>query len=108
MEFWMAGNWISVEVPRPTYHECVYLITSHDNTLTYCLTLKHWNEPCPPRCPYYKVGPPGSLEKLGGEDYFLHCLKFTRRLITRKQAKAYCKLYLMSEPRCKICNYQQG
>ncbi len=101
----MVENLISAKMLKSPYHECLFLIRSHDGTLAKCLTLKLWNEPCPPRCPYYKAGPPGSLEKLGAKHYFIDCEKFSRKLTTTGKVTAYCKLHLMREPRCWQCNY---
>ncbi|MHA2294043.1 MAG: hypothetical protein ACXACK_17930 [Candidatus Hodarchaeales archaeon] len=103
----MLGNYISAKVSKQPYHECLYLITSHDDTLAYCLNLKHWNEPCPLRCPYYKSGSPGSLEKLEARHYQLNCRKFIRKISLSKQASAFCNLYFMREPHCRKCNYPQ-
>ena len=104
----MSENWLSAEVAKSSHHECLFLLKSHNDTLTYCLNLKLWNDPCPPRCAYYKAGCPGILEKLEARDYRIHCKKFIRKSVTRKKAKGYCNLYLMSEPRCRECSYQQG
>lgn len=101
----MTRNWISSKVAKPAYHECLSLVTSHDNAFAFCLTLKHWNEPCPPRCPYYKAGSPGNLEELEAQHYFLNCRKFNRKLTTLRQAVPYCGLYLMREPDCRQCSY---
>ncbi|UCG01878.1 MAG: hypothetical protein JSW11_20020 [Candidatus Heimdallarchaeota archaeon] len=101
----MTENWLSTEVPKQVFHECLFLITSYDVKSTYCLTLKIWNEPCPPRCPYYKAGSPGSLEELETQKFIMSCRKFTRRLVLRKKALPYCKQYFMSEPNCQQCDY---
>ncbi|UCG89893.1 MAG: hypothetical protein JSU57_05370 [Candidatus Heimdallarchaeota archaeon] len=100
----MTEKLISAKVSKRPYHECLFLITSYDDTLANCLTLKLWNEPCPPRCPYYKAGLPGSLEQLA-RHYLIDCRKFSRKKTTTGQAIAYCKLHLMREPLCRQCNY---
>ncbi|MFX1285897.1 MAG: hypothetical protein ACFFB5_19805 [Promethearchaeota archaeon] len=101
----MTKKMISAKVLKSSHHECLFLITSYDGTVTNCLTLKLWNEPCPHRCPYYKAGPPGSLEELEMQQYLIDCKKFSRKLTTTGKAIAYCKLHLMREPRCQQCNY---
>ncbi|MFX0124568.1 MAG: hypothetical protein ACFFAE_13130 [Candidatus Hodarchaeota archaeon] len=101
----MTENWLSIEVSKQTFHECLFLITSYDRTSIYCLTLKVWNEPCPPRCPYYKVGAPGSLEKLETQKYILSCRKFSRKSIAKGKTTPFCKLFFMREPRCQQCDY---
>ncbi|UCE12745.1 MAG: hypothetical protein JSV04_11185 [Candidatus Heimdallarchaeota archaeon] len=101
----MTRSWISSKVSKLTYHECLFLVTSLDSTINYCLTLKHWNEPCPPRCAYYKAGSPGNLEELETRHYLLNCRKFSRKLTTPRKAVAYCGLYLMREPDCRQCRY---
>ncbi|MHA2247577.1 MAG: hypothetical protein ACXADY_21695 [Candidatus Hodarchaeales archaeon] len=101
----MTRNSLSVEVSRSSHHDCLFLITSQDDTVSYCLTLKLWNEPCPPRCSYYKAGLPGSLEKLEAQHYHMNCQKFSRKSTLMGQAEGYCKLYFMREPRCRECNF---
>lgn len=103
----MTENWLSIEVTNESFHECLFLLSSFDGTSSYCLTLKIWNEPCPPRCPYYKAGAPGSLEELETQKYILSCRKFSRKLTTREKATPYCKLLFMREPSCQQCDYSQ-
>ncbi|MFX0119903.1 MAG: hypothetical protein ACFFB2_13875 [Promethearchaeota archaeon] len=103
----MIENWMSLEVTKHSFHECLFLLTSHNRASKYCLTLKLWHESCPPRCPYYKAGPLGSVEELEVRKYILYCRKFTRKLITKNEAIPYCKQYFMREPFCQKCHYSQ-
>ncbi len=103
----MTENWLSTRISKESFHECLSLITTSNRTSTYCLTLKLWNEPCPPRCPYYKVGSPGSLEELEAQKYNLSCRKFGRKSTGRKKVTPYCKQYFMRDPHCQQCRYFQ-
>ena len=103
----MTENWMSTNIQKKALHECLFLITSYDRTSAYCLTLKVWNEPCPPRCPYYKAGAPGNLEELERQKYIVSCRKFSRKLITRKKVTPYCNLYFIREPNCQLCEFDQ-
>ena len=106
MECSMTENWLSTTLSKGSFHECLYLLTSSDESSTYCLTLKVWNEQCPPRCPYYTAGLPTNLEKLETEKYKLSCRNFSQKRITRNEAIPYCKLYFMREPNCQQCDFR--
>lgn len=105
MECSMTQNWLTTSLSKGSFHECLFLLTSLNKSSTYCLTFKVWNEPCPPRCPYYKVGSPANLEELEAKKYHLSCRKFTQKQIKRNKAVPFCKLYFMREPNCQQCDF---
>ncbi|MFX1507855.1 MAG: hypothetical protein ACFFDC_17340 [Promethearchaeota archaeon] len=102
----MTENWVATALSKKFFHQCLFLLMSSDEISTYCLTLKNWNEPCPPRCPYYKAGIPANLEELQSKKYKLSCRKLSRKTLTRTKITPFCNLYFMREPECQQCNFE--
>jgi hypothetical protein len=82
--------------------QCLSLLRNQDQSAHYCLTLKIWNEPCPPRCPRRIDGPPGQLEKVETHGYDIDCVDMIRKT---NQQNFFCKLYDLAEPFCTDCPY---
>ncbi|MFX1517534.1 MAG: hypothetical protein ACFFC6_14605 [Promethearchaeota archaeon] len=85
---------------------CLFLITSKDGKIAYCLKFKLWNEPCPKMCDQYIPHGPGQIEEAKQANYDIECLDFTRKIIT-DSPEYYCTLYNLPKPLCKECLFHR-
>ena len=86
------------------YRACLHLIKSEEGF--FCLKVREWNEPCPPRCPWHvPVTNTADLEA-DTRRYQLQCRHCTRILATHDEVSrpvVYCTLLEVEDPTCEQC-----
>ena len=91
----------------PSFNDCFFLLKSIDDSITYCLKHKLWNEPCPPRCGEITPDEPGSIEEVQSNNYDIDCIDFTRRKISQNYPAYFCETYNQTEPFCHSCLFHR-
>ncbi|MFX0085315.1 MAG: hypothetical protein ACFFAU_06550 [Candidatus Hodarchaeota archaeon] len=90
------------------YYNCIFLLQNTDQSANYCLKLKLWNNPCPPKCERKVEGEIGNLEEAQAINYDLDCLEIIRKCFKAEDRDAlfyFCQLYEQVNPFCNECQY---
>jgi hypothetical protein len=86
---------------------CIYLLRAKN--VHFCLRLKEVGTRCPPRCPFFREGIPGSYQGALEREIDIDCLYVTRTSVPRgglrQKSVFYCSLYKSPRPLCPRCLY---
>ena len=86
------------------YRACLHLIKGEEGF--FCLKVREWDTPCPPRCPWHvPVTNKADLEA-DTSRYQLTCQYCTRKLTkqdTLARPVMYCTLLEIEDPSCEQC-----